>query len=110
MKRIAVLTSGGDAPGMNAAIRAVVEQGLHHGIEVWGVRFGYKGLVEGDFIPLSIADVHHKVKRGGTMLYTARYPEFREEATQLLAIEQLKKHEIDGLIVIGDTASVQNAV
>lgn len=110
MKRIAVLTSGGDAPGMNAAIRAVVEQGLHHGIEVLGVRFGYKGLVEGDFIPLSIADVHHKVKRGGTMLYTARYPEFREEATQLLAIEQLKKHEIDGLIVIGGDGSFGGAL
>ena len=72
MKRIAVLTSGGDAPGMNAAIRAVVEQALHHGIEVYGVYYGFKGLVEGNMRMLGVNDVSKNIKLGGTFLYSAR--------------------------------------
>lgn len=110
MRRIAVLTSGGDAPGMNAAIRAVVEQGIHHGIEVYGVYFGYKGLVEGNFRLLGVNDVFRYIKEGGTHLYSARYPEFKELENQKLAIQQLEKHGIDGLIVIGGDGSFQGAL
>lgn len=91
MKRIAVLTSGGDAPGMNAAVRAVVEQGAHHGIEVYGVYYGYKGLVEGDFRKLESKDTQHALKLGGTMLYSARFPEFAQADIQKQAFDQLKK-------------------
>lgn len=110
MKRIAVLTSGGDAPGMNAAVRAVVEQGLHHGLEVYGVYYGFKGLVDGDFRRLTVADCHDKSRRGGTFLYSARFPEFREPEVQLKAIEQLKKHEIDALVVVGGDGSFTGAL
>lgn len=110
MKRIAVLTSGGDAPGMNAAIRAVVEQGLHHGVEVYGVYHGFKGLVEGEFSLLTVRNVYHKIKRGGTTLYSARYPEFSDIENQKKAIEQLEAHDIDGLIVIGGDGSFQGAL
>lgn len=110
VRRIAVLTSGGDAPGMNAAIRAVVEQGNHYGIDVYGVYYGFKGLVEGNMRVLTTADVHKEIKHGGTMLYTARYPEFKEEAYQLRALEQLAKYKIDGLIVIGGDGSFQGAM
>ena len=110
MKRIAVLTSGGDAPGMNAAVRGVVEQGLHHNIEVYGVEYGFKGLVEGNFKRLTVADCHHNVKRGGTFLYSARFPEFREPEIQLAAIEQMKKHEMDALVVVGGDGSFTGAL
>ena len=110
MKRIAVLTSGGDAPGMNAAVRGVVEQGLHHNIEVYGVEYGFKGLVEGNFKRLTVADCHHNVKRGGTFLYSARFPEFREPEVQLAAIEQMKKHEMDALVVVGGDGSFTGAL
>lgn len=110
MKRIAVLTSGGDAPGMNAAIRAVLDQGLHHGLEVYGVYHGYKGLVEGDFRLLSVNDVQHRLKMGGTLLYSARFPEFDQPEIQKLAIKQLEKHNIEGLIVIGGDGSFRGAL
>lgn len=110
MKRIAILTSGGDAPGMNAAIRAVLDQGLHHGLEVYGVFHGYKGLVEGDFRLLTVQDVQHRLKTGGTLLYSARFPEFSQQEVQEMAIEQLHKHQIDGLIVIGGDGSFQGAL
>lgn len=110
MKRIAVLTSGGDAPGMNAAVCAVVEQGMHHGLEVYGVKYGFKGLVEGEFHLLTVADCHDKAKRGGTFLYSARFPEFREVENQLKAIEQMKKHNIDALVVIGGDGSFTGAL
>lgn len=110
MRRIAVLTSGGDAPGMNAAIRAVVEQGLHHNVEVYGVYHGYRGLVEGEFELLNVNSVTHQIKRGGTFLYSARYPEFREPENQQKALEQLEKHEIEGLIVIGGDGSFAGAL
>ena len=102
MKRIAVLTSGGDAPGMNAAIRAVVRKGIYDGLEVYGINYGYAGMVAGDFRRLTIDDVGDTISRGGTILYSARYPEFAKLEGQLKGIEQLKKFGIDGLIVIGD--------
>ncbi len=110
MKRVAVLTSGGDAPGMNAAIRAVVEQGLHHGIEVYGVYYGFKGLVEGNMRLLGVNDVHHNIKLGGTFLHSARYPEFKDVEIQKIAIDQMNRQRIDGLIVIGGDGSFQGAL
>ena len=82
MKRIAILTSGGDAPGMNAAIRAVTRKAIHDGMEVYGINYGYAGLVAGDIRKLEIADVGDKVQRGGTFLYSARYPEFATQEGQ----------------------------
>ncbi|MBG9979831.1 6-phosphofructokinase [Facklamia sp. DSM 111018] len=110
MRRLAVLTSGGDAPGMNAAIRAVVEEGLHHEIEVMGVQHGFKGLVEGEYIKLGVADVTHAIRRGGTILYSARYPEFKEEAVQKQAIKKMEENGIEGLIVIGGDGSFAGAL
>jgi 6-phosphofructokinase 1 len=105
VKRIAVLTSGGDAPGMNAAIRAVVRKGIYDGLEVYGINYGYAGMVAGDFRRLTIDDVGDTISRGGTILYSARYPEFAKVEGQLKGIEQLKKFGIDGLIVIGGDGS-----
>lgn len=110
MKRIAVLTSGGDAPGMNAAIRSVVEQGAHYGIEVIGVKYGFKGLVNGDFEVLTVADCHDKLRRGGTFLYSARFPEFREVENQLKAIDQMKQHGIEALVAIGGDGTFTGAL
>ena len=101
MKRIGILTSGGDAPGMNAAIRAVVLKSIFDGIEVYGINYGFAGLVAGDIRRLDVADVGDKIQRGGTFLYSARYPEFATEEGQLKGIEQLKKFGIEGLVVIG---------
>lgn len=109
LKRIGVLTSGGDAPGMNAAIRAVVRKGLFHGLDVVGVRRGFAGLIAGDFVPLergSVADIIH---RGGTMLRTARSEEFKTPAGQAQAIAHLQQAEIDGLVVIGGDGSLRGA-
>ncbi|MCR8968982.1 ATP-dependent 6-phosphofructokinase [Facklamia sp. 7083-14-GEN3] len=110
MRRLAVLTSGGDAPGMNAAIRAVFQQGLHHQIEVVGVQHGFKGLVEGEYKCIEINDISHAIRRGGTILYSARYPEFREIENQKKAIEQMEAQGIEGLIVIGGDGSFQGAL
>ena len=105
LKRIAVLTSGGDAPGMNAAIRAVVRKGIYDGLEVYGINYGYAGMVAGDIYRLTIDDVGDTISRGGTILYSARYPEFKDIEGQQKGIEQLKKFGIDGLIVIGGDGS-----
>lgn len=110
MKRIAVLTSGGDAPGMNAAIRAVVRKGLYEGMEVYGINYGYAGLVAGDIRKLTRRDVGDLISRGGTFLYSARYPEFATEEGQLKGIEQLKKFGIEGLVVIGGDGSYRGAL
>lgn len=110
MKRIAVLTSGGDAPGMNAAVRAVARKAIHDGIEVFGINYGYAGLVAGDIRPLTAMDVSDTINRGGTFLYSARYPEFAQVEGQLKGIEQLKKFGIEGLVVIGGDGSYQGAV
>lgn len=110
MRRLAVLTSGGDAPGMNAAIRAVVEEGLHHNVDIIGVQHGFKGLVEGDYLPLGINHVSQSIRRGGTLLYSARYPEFKQLEYQQKAVDQMSRAEIDGLIVIGGDGSFQGAL
>jgi 6-phosphofructokinase 1 len=109
IKRIALLTSGGDGPGMNAAIRAVVRRAIHHGIEVVGVRHGYRGLMGGDFVPLPATAVSGIINRGGTILFTARCPEFRTDEGQEKAVEQLKRAGIDALIVIGGDGSLHGA-
>ncbi len=105
MKRIALLTSGGDASGMNAAIRSVVRVGYVRGVEVIGVYSGYKGLLNADFHPLLPRDVSGILERGGTILRTSRVPEFKEKENQLKAIKNLKAAEIEGLIVIGGNGS-----
>ena len=110
MKRIGILTSGGDAPGMNAAIRAVTRTALANGIEVCGIRYGYAGLVAGDIFQMTSETVADKINRGGTFLYSARFPEFKEEEVQLKGIEQLKKHGIDALVVIGGDGSYHGAL
>lgn len=109
MKRIGVMTSGGDAPGMNAAVRAVVRRGESLGIEVYGITNGYRGLVNGEIHRLTSNDVGGILNRGGTMLFSARYPEFSEEKGQLLGVEQLKKHGLEGLVVIGGDGSFRGA-
>lgn len=105
MKRIAVLTSGGDAPGMNAAIRAVARTAITKGMEVFGVRQGYLGLIGGNFIPLGARDVGGIIQRGGTMLGSARCLEFKTEEGQLKAVRALRQADIDGLVVIGGNGS-----
>lgn len=99
--KIGVLTSGGDAPGMNAAVRAVIRAGLSSGCEMYAVYDGYKGLVEGDIQKVDRSFVSDIVQRGGTILRTARLREFKEESVRKIAVEQLKKHGIDALVVIG---------
>lgn len=105
MKRIAVLTSGGDAPGMNAAIRAVVRTGISKGWEVYGVHEGYKGLIEGKFILMGIRDVGGIIQRGGTVLGSARCEEFKTEAGRLEALRSLNENKIEALVVIGGNGS-----
>lgn len=109
MKRIGVLTSGGDAPGMNAAIRAVVRKAIHEDVEVYGVNYGFAGLVAGDIRKLTRRDVGDMIQRGGTFLYSARYPQFATEEGQLKGIEQLKRFGIEGLVVIGGDGSYRGA-
>ncbi len=101
MKRIAVLTSGGDAPGMNAAIRAVVRTGIDKGFEVYGVKQGYSGLLAGKFIHLGARDVGGIMQRGGTLLGSARCPEFKTEEGRLEAVRSLHQHGIEALVPIG---------
>ncbi|CAH0346229.1 6-phosphofructokinase [Bacillus sp. CECT 9360] len=109
MKRIGVLTSGGDSPGMNAAIRAVVRKAIFHEIEVYGIYHGYQGLIEGEIKKLELGSVGDIIHRGGTMLYSARCLEFKTEEGQLKGIEQLNKHGIEGLVIIGGDGSYRGA-
>ena len=109
MKRIAVLTSGGDAPGMNAAIRAVVRTGLEKGGEVFGVQHGYQGLIDGDFIPMGARDVGGIMQRGGTMLGSARCPEFKTVEGRRKAIQQLSQQGLSGLVAIGGNGTQTGA-
>lgn len=109
MNRIAILTSGGDAPGMNAAIRAVMRVASKKGIDVYGVIDGYKGLVEGKMSKMENSDVSEVLSRGGTILGCSRLPEFVEDEVQYKAIDQLRKYEIDGLVVIGGDGSYRGA-
>jgi len=110
IKRIAVLTSGGDAPGMNAAIRAVVRTAIYHDLHIYGVQRGYDGLINGDIKELSKSDVANIIHRGGTILKTARSEEFRTEAGRKMAYESLKAYDIDGLVVIGGNGTYTGAL
>jgi 6-phosphofructokinase 1 len=110
MKKIAVLTSGGDSPGMNAAIRAVVRSAVFHEIEVCGVFQGYQGLVNGDFKKLHVRSVAKILGRGGTILKSARCDEFRTIEGRKQALENLRKNEIDGLVVIGGNGTFAGAM
>ncbi len=105
MKRIAVLTSGGDAPGMNAAIRAVTRSGIEKGWEVFGVEHGFAGLIAGKLRPLGPRDVGEIMQRGGTVLGSARCPEFKTEEGRLAAIREMNAAGIEGLVVIGGNGS-----
>jgi 6-phosphofructokinase 1 len=105
MKRIAVLTSGGDAAGMNAAVRAVVRTGLDRGWEVFGVRHGFAGLIAGDFLSLGARDVGGIIQRGGTALWSARCPEFKAEGARKKALDNLRRSNISSLVVIGGDGS-----
>jgi len=109
MKTIGVLTSGGDAPGMNAAVRAVVRTAVSLGINVKGIRRGYNGLMEGDIIDLDARAVSDIIQLGGTMLYSARSPKFKTEEGIKEAVEMCKKHGIEGIVVIGGDGSFRGA-
>jgi len=109
MKRIAVMTSGGDAPGMNAAIRAIVRAGIAHGIEVMGIRQAYTGLIAGDFELLTSREVSGILQRGGTILQTARNEEFKTKQGQRKALRRLNEHNIDGMVIIGGDGSLRGA-
>lgn len=107
--KIGVMTSGGDSPGMNAAIRAVVRTGIYYGLEVFGIMRGFSGLIENDIIPMHSRSVANIIQRGGTMLKTARCKEFLEPEGRLKAYNNLKKLGINGLVVIGGDGSFKGA-
>jgi len=109
IKKIAVFTSGGDAPGMNAAIRAVVRAALYHNLQIVGIVNGYKGMIAGNFVPLSSIDVANIIQRGGTILGTARSKEFMTPEGRKTAFGQLQKEEIDACVVIGGDGSFTGA-
>lgn len=109
IKRIGVLTSGGDSPGMNAAIRAVVRTGVYHGLDVFGVEHGYQGLIDDRIRPLGARDVGGILNRGGTILRTARCKAFYEAEGRKLAADTLKRHGIEGLVAIGGDGTYRGA-
>ena len=109
VKRIGVLTSGGDAPGMNACVRAVVRTAIYHGIECYGIRRGYNGLISGDVIRLNEKNVSHTINRGGTILYTARSKEFMTEEGQKKAVSTCKFLGLDGIVAIGGDGTFRGA-
>ncbi len=109
LKTIGVFTSGGDAPGMNAAIRAVVRSAIHHGLQVKGIVGGYPGMVAGDFQPLSLSSMANIIQRGGTMLKTGRLPEFHQAEVRAAAIQNLRDDGIDALVCIGGDGSFTGA-
>ena len=109
MKKIGVLTSGGDAPGMNAAVRAVVRKALYHNLEIYGIYYGYDGLMEGNIQKMKLGSVGDIIQRGGTILYSARSNDFKTDEGQLRAIEQMKKLGLEGLIVIGGDGTFRGA-
>ena len=110
VNRIGVLTSGGDAPGMNAAIRAVVRTGIYHGLEVYGIMRGYQGLIENDIFKMESRSVANIIQRGGTILKTARCKEFLTPEGRIKAYDVLKNLGIDGLVIIGGDGSFRGAV
>src|SRR3990167_8051710 len=105
IKKIGLLTSGGDGPGMNAAIRSIVRYALHYGLEVAGIMRGYQGLLEEDIIPMNHRSVSNIINRGGTILKTARSRDFATDQGKARAVEVLRKHHMDALIVIGGDGS-----
>ena len=109
MKTIGVLTSGGDAPGMNAAVRAVVRTAISLGMTVKGIHRGWNGLIEGDIIDLDVRSVSDIIHRGGTVLYTARSPRFKTEEGIKEAVDNCKKYGIEGIVVIGGDGSFRGA-
>ncbi|MGN0567289.1 MAG: 6-phosphofructokinase [Acutalibacteraceae bacterium] len=109
MKSIAVLTSGGDAPGMNAAVRAVVRTACQRGIKVYGINRGYSGLISGDIYEMNLRTVSNIITRGGTILYSARCLEFKEEAGMQKAIDTCHEKGIEGIVVIGGDGSFRGA-
>jgi 6-phosphofructokinase 1 len=110
MKKIAVFTSGGDAPGMNACIRAVVRGAVYHGVEIYGIRRGYNGMIAGDIFQMSSHSVSNIIQRGGTILKSARSKEFTTVEGRQMAYDQLKKHGIEGLIAIGGNGTFTGAM
>ncbi len=108
-KRIGVLTSGGDAPGMNAAVRAVVRTALARGVEVMAIYRGYSGLIDGDIKPLEIRDVSNIINRGGTILYSDRCPEFKTEEGMQKGVETCREFGIDGIVAIGGDGTFRGA-
>ena len=109
MKKIAILTSGGDAPGMNAAIRAVAKTALNSGLEVMGIKRGYSGLINGEIFPMDLEYVSDIIQKGGTVLRTARCLEFKQEEVRKRAVKILKAYGIDALVVIGGDGSFMGA-
>ena len=109
MKRIAVFTSGGDAPGMNACIRAVVRTALYHKLEVYGIKYGYDGMIHGNFIQMEAKSVSNIIQRGSTVLKTARSKEFMTKEGMLKAKVHLEKHAIDGVVAIGGDGTFKGA-
>ncbi|MBE7015850.1 MAG: 6-phosphofructokinase [Ruminococcaceae bacterium] len=109
IRKIGILTSGGDAPGMNAAIRAVVRTGIYNGLEVYGVKKGYNGLINGDIERMDARSVGEILQKGGTILQTARCLEFKTEEGQNKAVEEARKLGLDGLIVVGGDGSFRGA-
>ena len=109
IKKIGVLTSGGDAPGMNAAIRAITRTALAKGIKVVGIKRGYQGLIEGDFVELGYTSVSRIINRGGTFLYSARCDDFRYEAGIKKAVDMCRKNGIDGVVAIGGDGTFRGA-
>jgi 6-phosphofructokinase 1 len=105
MRRVGVLTSGGDAPGMNAAIRSVVRTGIYRNWEIFGIRHGFRGLIDGAFTQLGSRELGGIIQRGGTLLGSARAPEFEQEDVRRAALAHLDRHAIDGLVVIGGSGS-----
>ncbi|MGI5853022.1 MAG: 6-phosphofructokinase [Bacillota bacterium] len=110
LRRIGVLTSGGDAPGMNAAVRSVVRTAISRGLEVYGIRRGYRGLIEGDFISMDFRSVADILQRGGTILKTARSEEFTTEEGRQRALQQIRRYFLDALVVIGGDGSFRGAI
>lgn len=109
IRKIAVYTSGGDAPGMNAAIRSVVRTGISKNLEIFGIRSGYTGMLEGDIFPLQLRDMANIIQRGGTVLKTGRNLDFLKKEFRFKAIEKLQQQQIDALICIGGDGSFRGA-
>jgi len=110
IKKIGILTSGGDSPGMNAAIRAVVRTSIYYDIDVYGIHRGYQGMIEGDISLMKTTDVANIIQRGGTILKTARSKEFMTEEGMQKAYDQIRRHNIEGLILIGGDGTFRGAV